>query len=405
VNITDNISHAQWKNLTPVILVACGVLMVPFSATINGLVAYMSVWTLLYRPMREKLAQITGWPAFWFALAFMVLMVVRLHNDIDLNMHAKLSQVKHYFAFILPTFLLIPLFVKPSMRRPIRTATIISGLALASIYTLNKYQPSHFSMYVFSKLPLQQASTLLAFTGYFLYSAVIDFCKTLCLRIASGLGVAYIAIVLLSVQGERVGLVLFVIGVLFLTFISFGIKKGLWLLLFMGTTVVALVLLHHGQINARYKNTVINFERYMHNIGGEQKNPQTSVGKRLYLMQKSVLYLKEKPFFGYGTGSFRNTGSEGRPYGSIYGTMENNYLQTACQLGLVGLTLFLGFLISLWRMSFRLTGIDKLTLQGTIILSMFGAISFPLFSTNAISMLFAALVATSLGQLMEHGKK
>ena len=78
-------------------------------------------------------------------------------------------------------------------------------------------------------------------------------------------------------------------------------------------------------------------------------NSNTSVGLRLEWQQNSIRLIKEKPFFGHGTGSFegeyaRQIGSNDKLLASQ--NPHNDYLWLSVELGVMGGLLLLGLLLS-----------------------------------------------------------
>ena len=78
-------------------------------------------------------------------------------------------------------------------------------------------------------------------------------------------------------------------------------------------------------------------------------NSNTSVGLRLEWQQNSIRLIREKPFFGHGTGSFegeyaRQIGSNDKLLASQ--NPHNDYLWLSVELGVMGGLLLLGLLLS-----------------------------------------------------------
>jgi O-antigen ligase len=74
---------------------------------------------------------------------------------------------------------------------------------------------------------------------------------------------------------------------------------------------------------------------------------------RAQFFRNSIHLIKQKPLVGYGTGSFKNEYFKtfGYPaWGPVKpGQPNNSYFVITVQLGVVGLILYLLFLLSLWR--------------------------------------------------------
>ena len=100
-----------------------------------------------------------------------------------------------------------------------------------------------------------------------------------------------------------------------------------------------------------------------------ERNNATSTGMRSQFFRNSAHLIKQKPLVGYGTGSFKNEYFKAFGYpawGPVKaGQPNNSYFVITIQLGLVGLTLYLLFLLSLWRDSLNS---DKKTSANEIML-------------------------------------
>ena len=95
----------------------------------------------------------------------------------------------------------------------------------------------------------------------------------------------------------------------------------------------------------------------------------TSMGLRVYFWRDAVTLISERPVFGWGTGSYAKVQGQlvvGRSGASAMPTTDphNQYLKIAAENGLVGLGIFLVFLVSLLRQqpsgSYRLAGLAVL---------------------------------------------
>ncbi len=98
----------------------------------------------------------------------------------------------------------------------------------------------------------------------------------------------------------------------------------------------------------------------------------SSIGARLEFMSNSVKIFLDNPIMGTGTGSFKSQYEEyyqGRVH-KITNNPHNQYLNTAVELGLIGL-LFLGWLFyRQWQLTCQLKGVNLILAQ-SILLSFF----------------------------------
>ena len=134
------------------------------------------------------------------------------------------------------------------------------------------------------------------------------------------------------------------------------------------------------------------------NYDVEQKDSRTSLGLRLDWYQNSLALIKEKPIFGYGTGSYeiaqqslikgKSTQATGDPH--------NEFFLTAVQIGLVGCTVLLLFLIDPVVRSFRLILLNQreqaFALQAIVLFLVIGCLFNSWLLTSKPSHVFAFLI-------------
>jgi O-antigen ligase len=101
-----------------------------------------------------------------------------------------------------------------------------------------------------------------------------------------------------------------------------------------------------------------------------KESPETSsIGLRLIFWKSSLSIFADYPLLGAGTGSFAN---EFLSHANGYETLKadnphNEYLLIACQLGIVGLGIFLWLLYSLFNESKRMSDMYGSALQGLVV--------------------------------------
>lgn len=100
----------------------------------------------------------------------------------------------------------------------------------------------------------------------------------------------------------------------------------------------------------------------------------TSMGVRMYFWQNAIALIKERPLLGWGTGGFESAYSQlvaGRPGNAGLGTSDphNQFLKITAEHGLVGLAVFVGFLLMAVRqkvsIEYRTIGLSVLAVWCT----------------------------------------
>jgi len=159
----------------------------------------------------------------------------------------------------------------------------------------------------------------------------------------------------------RIGMLLLVfLGVLY-CIQRFSFKKqtaGIILLSILSATLY----FSSDNISSRISSAIDEIQTY------EQGSSRSSMGMRLDWYSNCLVLLKEKPFFGYGTGGFEVAhdnlikDTEVKPTDNPH----NEYLFIAVQLGGAGLILFLLLLSTELVSSLKLKKPDRWLLQGVV---------------------------------------
>ena len=139
------------------------------------------------------------------------------------------------------------------------------------------------------------------------------------------------------------------------------VKVGLVSLAAAGVLGAALAL--SPLANQRIKQATSEMQTY------SEAKELTSMGIRMYFWQNTVSLIQQRPILGWGTGGFEvayTTEVAGREGLAGHGTSDphNQFLKIAAEQGLVGLAVFLGFLLMALRqrpsLHFRLLGLGAL---------------------------------------------
>ena len=196
----------------------------------------------------------------------------------------------------------------------------------------------------------------------------------------------------------RSGYFIFAALLLYMTTFHFGWRG------FLGAFILIILLsglAYHFSEEFRYRILAImhNIEHYRH---GEVK---TSIGIRLQSMKNAYLLYQEKPWIGYGTGSFR-TAYATLPFSLIEATgimqiSYNSYLNTAVELGIIGFAFLLLNFAAQWRYSFFLSDEYRYLIQILLISMIFGCFANPWLSDTTELHLYALFLAISFSKKME----
>lgn len=191
---------------------------------------------------------------------------------------------------------------------------------------------------------------------------------------------------LFFVCAGRTGMCLFLVLILLLLW-----QRVSWVVVAAGVTFLALLLPAMYYLSPNFAHRV-NYAK-SDITSYEKGDVRTSLGQRVYWSVNSFELVKQKPFFGHGTGSFSHEHYKLSKYVDIYGEIPNDphneYALIAVQLGLVGLVVWLSLLASQWRMSFRLPEKHKWVAQGLLVTIVVGCTMNSLLHGSADGHLYA----------------
>lgn len=200
----------------------------------------------------------------------------------------------------------------------------------------------------------------------------------------------------------RSGYFIFAALLLYMTTLHFGWRG------FLGAFILTILLAglaYYFSEEFRYRILAItdNIEHYRH---GDAK---TSIGIRLQSIKNAYLLYKEKPWIGYGTGSFR-TAYATLPFPLIKATgimqiSYNSYLNTAVELGIIGFACLVLNFLAQWRYSFFLSDEYRNLIQILLISMIVGCFANPWLSDTTELHLYALFLAIGFSKKMESLKK
>ncbi len=225
-------------------------------------------------------------------------------------------------------------------------------------------------------------------------------------RIRQGIGlITFVASILIIIlTGSRAGIIS-----LMITFITIAImiKLELKKKIFIMSVLIAISAMYYYRINIDRYSTLLNIE--------EDYNITEETG-RLTVWKRSIQISLAHPIIGVGAACF------GEAIGTIRQEMglpqarwqaaHNSYLQVACELGLIGLFLFLSIIFGCLKHFYILYrargqdefGIELQTISRLLSISTIATLSAGFFISQGYSMIFTLLFAFS-GALRYLNKK
>ncbi|MDO9138793.1 MAG: O-antigen ligase family protein [Methylobacter sp.] len=174
----------------------------------------------------------------------------------------------------------------------------------------------------------------------------------------------------------RTGQVIMVALLLLFAIQRYSVKEGLFAV--CAVVIFLMLFLSFSDKSDRIIEGIANTKAYFQPI---PEQTESSMGQRYTFWAYSLKLIKEKPLLGHGTGNFAKEYqriSVGEPF--ITKNPHNEFLMVAVQLGLYGLLVYLGFLISLFYYARKLPDNEKKMAQGLLaVLVIASLFNTPLF--------------------------
>lgn len=167
--------------------------------------------------------------------------------------------------------------------------------------------------------------------------------------------------------------------------------------------LIALLLtlcgIYSNRLHFEWREIIRQYQAYQNNPNYADRN---SVSERIVFYKNTINLIKQKPWFGWGTGSFRPLYQELTTKYGIFPTNNphNEYLLWGTQLGMLGICLLLWWFYILSKTSFIITTeYEKYLLQGSIIYIMVGCLANSWLMDFVPGNLFVMLISITLGAL------
>jgi O-antigen ligase len=195
------------------------------------------------------------------------------------------------------------------------------------------------------------------------------------------------------ILNTRTGWLIFIALTGLFIFQYFSIKKQLIFYL-LSLVLLSGVFYTSHSVRSRVGQTIQNLQNY----DMEHLNSRDSVGLRLDWYKSSIELIKKKPVFGYGTGAYEIAQKPIVEGTSIMPTTDphNEFLLTALQIGLVGLSVLLSLFLDPLLRSFKLIRHKEETqafaLQATVLFLFMGCFLNSWLLSTMPSHIFAFLI-------------
>lgn|GEM_PF-976206 len=372
-----------------------GIFALPFSRlVVNYALAMATVCVIFSGQWRSCLRWIWEYRLIRAMLAFLLLVLVGIGYS-----QASLGQALQGFgkyAKLLFMIFLFPYFTLAEVRKR-AAAVFLTGVYLCIIlYLAQDLGLVEVNVWTDSaKWLFAEASILGNFINPIAFSVLEAFAIYLVLTRLSrlnsrkwfwgllfGLGCYHLFVINIERTGMLCGLVLFGLFIL---------QRLKW----QWAVVVVLIVLPavFGGLYYKSTNFAVRVGAVKHDLRAYREGRvETSIGLRFSFWHNTWGLIKQAPWFGHGTGSFKTlyaklgaiTASPGVPLGDPH----NEFILIACEWGALGLIAYLGWLLVLWREARFLPVQEQHLAQALIITIIVSSLTHVVMYTNATGSLF-----------------
>jgi O-antigen ligase len=159
--------------------------------------------------------------------------------------------------------------------------------------------------------------------------------------------------------------------------------------------LLSMIFMYSGEFQDRVLLVVSETADY------ELGDATTSTGARLEFIKQTWTLIKERPWFGWGTGSFKEIYQAQAARHHLQNTQNphNEYLLMLTQLGLLGLLSLLSFFFILLKNSFKLPKFEQYLVQGVLVTMVAGCMINSWLMDATSGYFFVVMVAVSFASL------
>ncbi len=324
---------------------------------------------LLSGHWKKKFHLIRSNPMTFYFFSFFALYLIGITYSIGTDYDIK--QILLKFNWLLLSPLWLPLWAEDRWRQRALNAFLIT-MSVTLILSYIKYFHWIESTTFWHSLNARLSDNTTVFKDYIIQSFLMSLAAMLFLyrfmqKKQLGYGILFVLALfnILLVSQSRTGYIIFTLLLAYTLFSQLTLKKAG---IIFGTSVVimtSLLIILPNTMQQRVDHAIYDLHQW------EKGHEKTSLGYRMAWQLHALELFKQRPLFGYGTGSIKTAYAhlpqqETWQTGIVNNT-SNEYLNIAVQFGSAGLLLFLGLLILQWRYSFYLPKEYGLLIQTMLI--------------------------------------
>jgi len=380
-----------------VIITLCTILVAPSSYLLAIIAA---VITLFSAEIKQNLIATFNYKTQYFTLLLLAILAIGItYNNFDI--HAAYHEFFKYGYKLLLLLLLPPLFTVKKWRNHALNSMTITAFILTIVLMFYQHQIAIIPFMSIKKFfAIRSAipwSLYLSFSCFLLLNKLIDNTRGL-IGYLPIVALAFISYYLFFINIERTGMLVF-FALIYLVMIQRLHKKWLTYATILLLITIPLLFYFSASVHTRTIEVKQNIIQYRHG------NPHTSIGLRLDFFKHSLRLIKQRPLFGFGTGSFpfayHTTYGATLKKGELLGDPHNSYFHLAVQTGLVGLTIFICWLIMQIIDTKKLPKPERYYAQGIILLFILTSFFISGFLRQKVALFYVLTLSILFGAGIE----
>jgi len=331
------------------LVVICSLVLSP---ALNGLIVVAMLLVLFSGNLKNRIRLVLHYKMCYLALLLIIMLAIGVtYNNFSL-LEAWNVFLKYSYKLLIP-IILMPLFIgdkwrKYALRCLIISVFVISILVVIHLYLIEKCFPA-YSISAISSLVGSLSivwSLYIAFTCFVLLNKIIDNYRFK-ISYVYGAMLLWLLYCLYFINIKRTGMLVFFALVCLAMVQRIGWKSFLYLTI--GAPLLAILLFYASPKVHQATNVTVHDLKNYYAKNQPVSVHESSVGLRLDFLKNSWKLVKQRPIFGFGTGSFpyayHTVDKEGR-----LNEPSNSYVHLTVQIGFVGLAIFmLWLLVQLWE--------------------------------------------------------
>lgn len=353
---------------------------------------------LLSGQYRERAVLLARNPGAWLTIIFVIYIFVSA--ALTFNGADTKTALKVYWQLLLIPVIATTMTGRGDLTRCWNAYAIGAGLLLVHIFLLNWYAPPWVTTVTPSSVffnPLPQSVSLAIFSGWCVHRLLVRD-QRFNWRLLFFAGLAASTWAVLAVSQQRLGFLTWIIMV------GAGIvlripQEFRWKAVVIVALALMTLLLADQTIRDRISLGIHEFQAYDH------KPDFSSIGSRRYMWETAWLNIQQAPWLGHGTGSYHRVSERAfdDPSMCSIGCIHphQQYLLFWLELGLVGLFLFFGVLVSIAMYHLRHRRFHSLAIPLLVVFCLSGLVETPLWYRGFLYLFVPLLGLLTMREISE----